>query len=515
MIKRCASYVPILWLVATGGAGCALMADTTVEKSVQPRSVRFALGEGCTTQDPWCASAVSGPSAAVQCQSDTDCSLPQRCSRSWNAELEWLWSGSEPISPSFGHCIDPTGTIAADLGVQADICCVRPLSHSMGVPYRLPPGGRLRISDSEPLNKDGIGVVLDRRLILHGNGATLLLDRPSGAAEFRGIASKYSTQVLDALPEFSSIRDLSIKPYPGGPSGDATGISLDVGAVRVENVEVSDLSTGIACQGRTRNAYGIDIANPVTRNATKQALFLDGNDGALVRGLDVRGGAGVQESSLVGNTDLGAFITTDASALRSLTIDTGRQNVVVGLVLRGGPDPQTSGSSNVWAGGNAINRIVPLPGPAAEIPQRIGSQRTYLTFQIPTEPYQVGIPYVAGAAMVLTSLEDIDPIIQDEVSWFLKREADAAAGEFWGIYSANPTQVRYYMSPLRWLDHSVSASHGKPRQFRLGNRAAPEGQGPAGAEPCMCCDSVDNDLDGLIDLADPTCTGQSCTGCNP
>ena len=299
----------------------------------------------------------------VRCSHDGHCSEGEVCSQG-------------------GRCIDVTGSRSVLAELQADLDDL-PEAVGMGVPYELPPNAKLRIDDE---NGDGIGLFLDNAVIFEGNGSVLIVE--NGMVGMRLINGTSGAQ-------WSTVKNLRIQPQE---RGEHEGIGIDVRAhgLRLENLWIQYMGTGIRA-----HTYANDLGHANVNTQQWSRIILSNNyhhgmhvrsgdsNAGLFSGIEVLGGAGIQDDSFLGNTYLSPVITSDRGA--SLDISSNASSsLVLGLYLEDSAKNPTAVSANdLHVGGNAINRLETRG-------DRIGRQHTKLRFRnehgvrmrIPGGPYE-------------------------------------------------------------------------------------------------------------------------------
>ncbi len=439
---------------------------------------------------------------APKCASDDDCAAVDNvtlfCSRSWNRDLEYLWKSS---APDFGHCVDPSGAVAGNASLQADLCSLPDsAAYGMGLPYRLPPNGTVLLKDIgmvEPSNSKAVGLAIFRRTILDGAGAMLIM--PNTPATMIGVdlITPNDNQLAASAGHagWSSVLNLGLRPLTDGNTTN-TGLLLHTHGVRLTNVRVNGLGTCIDADSVT-NVYNVNTSqweNVLLEGCKTYAAYLHGYDtnAGFFRGVEVLGGVGIRDSSFSHSTWIGvqtedtAFATNDPTApagtMHSISVEGVPYSTVIGTYLENSdPAPRSSGAV-LWVGGAAAKR-------APEDAERLGNGRSRLVFQSSDTGYQVVIPG--------TTAEQYAIHVQNRAEEQFGYRLRVLNGQ-WGFWHEDNVSVGF-----TWKSSDVASERGR---FSLGSKATAE----AGY---ACCDGVDNDANGALDCADPSCAGVGVCGC--
>jgi hypothetical protein len=468
---------------------------------------------------------------AVECTTDTVCQSglgsQYRCSRTWNRDLEYMWT-SPAAAPDFGHCMDVTGGAAANAAIQADLCALPdpPTADGsyagMGVPYRLPPASVLRLSDIgivDPARATArpVGITIFRRVILDGAGAVLVV--PSGATN-----GTYMIAINVLAPDtgayangahtasWSTIQNLGIRPSPVDTRTRSTGVMLHAHGVRLTNLHVNNVGTcidlddppeGAQPAGGTHgwNGNHAQWENLILTGCRTYAAYLHGQDanGGFYRGIETGSGVGIRDSAFLLSTWIGTTSEDNGSATNdpsapagikhSISLENAQSSTVVGAYIEvGDPAPVSTGAA-LWVGGHAVKRL------DSKV-ERIGYGRSRLVFADTSNDtgYRVAIPGQLNVSSPTYAIE-IQDRTNDTYSWRFKRE-----NGMWGFWDEGGQGAA-----ISWKSSNTTSERGK---FTLGRKALPE----SGHD---CCDGIDNDANGVKDCADPSCAGVSVCGCPP
>lgn len=346
-------------------------------------STLFAALASCTGATPQFDSTASNISssvgsmctaaaaAATPCVTDADCSgtpLPH-CTRSWNHDLEWA------VGSGFGHCVDPTGVVSSGSAIQADLCALPdPVIRGRGVPYKLPPGGALLLSD---LDADGVGLLIARRVILDGSGAVLYFDPDEIDVAVKLRVHPDTNDDPNTHAAESTLRDLSIVPTDRTSSNDAVGILVQAARVGLENIRVQHFGDCIRAEGIAPEQTNSNFqfwSRLYVGNCWSNGIIMTGSDvqEGLIEQVHFSGGAGAIEDAEAGNVWVAP--STELASPHSLVLQGGSGSTVVGMALETG-DPAPVGTlSSTWLGGGAIRL---LDG----VESRVGPARSRLTFR--------------------------------------------------------------------------------------------------------------------------------------
>ncbi len=358
--------------------------------------------------------------ALTICQSDADCGSDEACTQG-------------------GHCVNITGSEDATSVLQAELDDLDE-AVGMGVPYRLPDNAILQIND---LDGDGIGLNVPTQVIFEGSGSVLDVEN-----DVTGLR-------IDQDADFSMVRDLEIRPQDMSLDTPHDGIGVDIRAhgTRLDNLYIERMGTGIRAptnaDGEFSNVNKQQWSRIVLRLNHHAGAALSGADsnGGLMTGFEVRGGAGIDDNSFLGNTYVGnSFEGTDDLSLE-LGSNAGR-HTVVGTYLELS-DPDITGASNVdvFVGGNAIDRI-DTSG------DRVGMQSGRIRFE---DPYSDGVE-------VKIPGHDDSPIgfkHPDEDHWWYLRYFDNTGYKTWAFAYGNTGTV-----PFSWT--AVTHPDG-PALFDMGD----------------------------------------------
>lgn len=265
-----------------------------------------------------------------------------------------------------GQCIDITGTSSVLMMLQEEIDEL-PNSVGMGVSYQLPSNAVLRFDDDKG---NGLGLEIGNGVMLEGNGARLLV--ANGMVGIR----------LTNGASWSTIRDLRIDPQSPGTAHDGIGIDVRAHGVRLKNLMISRMGTGIRAHTQANDLPQANVntqqwSRIILRNNFTYGMHVrsgDANSG-LFQGIEVLGGGGIQDDSFLGNTYIAPVIETESPNTFHSTGQAGA-TTVLGLYLEEGTvDPTSNALRDLFLGGNAIPRVT-SPG------DRIGGHHSRVHFGI-------------------------------------------------------------------------------------------------------------------------------------
>ncbi len=344
-----------------------------VEEGVDDSTYLPVVSSGIQEDTSWCVTAIT---EAIYCDEVTACpavlvdgsTVQLHCTRDWNQELNWQTSGT-----SFGHCVDPTGQVAAAAAIQADLCTLPDAARrGKGVPYRLPPNGHLLIDDPDG---DGYGLRVTRRVILEGAGVTLEVDTSEvNTAALQIWTDQSESPVTNAIG--STVRDLSLYPSMTTSSNDTTGILVQAAQVGLQNIRVQHFGKCIFADGdddKNTNANHQFWSRLYIGNCWSEGIVMIGSDvqAGLIEQVFFSGGVGGHDNSTAGNTWIAPSTELANPTLRLVGNPT---STVIGMEIEVGDPAPTGGTNSTWIGGNAISK---LDGNES----RVGLGRSRLTFR--------------------------------------------------------------------------------------------------------------------------------------
>lgn len=403
-----------------------------------------------------CLSAVGAVVADTAWARHTGCTSPSHCRGS---DVCTAVYNNEVLAT--GGCVDPTGGRSATDVLQADLDALPdPVPLGMGVLYRLPPGAVLLIDDPDD---DGTALTISRRIRFDGNGSRLTPDISDGAfAVIRVIGSGMSVHPAISS-NWSTIRDLTIGA-PVGVANSVTGILSQAHGLRVNNVWLSELDVGAEIHGlgEVTNANNQLWRGVIVSGAQTDAIHVHGADSqaSLFEGIEVLSGAGIRESSFLGNTWVAP--TIEESFGTSFAMDGDANNgLVLGAYIESEVPPV--GGAGLWIGGDG-GRLI------SGNTERIGSSRALIRFGDGT--YGISIPGNGNTGISMSHAE-----AENEWRWRYEPGWNA-----WTLQNAVFLTTRDHPAgPLRW-QLLISSEKGR------------------------CSDGIDNDGDLLVDSLDPECT---------
>jgi hypothetical protein len=431
----------------------------------------------------WCTDAVA---AATPCSTDADCG-GLHCSRTFNPGIEWQ------ASSDFGHCLYLDGANSDSDAIQADLCTLPdPQRQGRGVPYRLPANAEILIDDPDG---DGYGLVIDRRVIIEGQGSLMRVDTDPDRLPVTEAALWFYVDLAGTttgLTPFqhaqgSSLRDLTLFPtVPTSPVADATtGILVQAPDLGLDNLRLQHFGRCIYADSRhgAANANWQYFTRMFLGNCDDASIEFDGSDSqeSLVMGVRTQDGEGLVDRANAGTTWIApAFENVDSSyhALDAAA------STIVGMAMEAGdPDPVTV-VQNTFVGGPVMNH---LQGSET----RVGPGRSRLTFSRGAGGTTVAVPGQSKhTALEWEHDEDCEmsggTCTSGAERWEIKFETDVHR---WEIRQGVTRPYSWYGKGASGPPGGVLPNNG---DFELGSSGYEDGA-------ALCSDGVDNDADGVVD----------------
>ncbi len=355
------------------------------------------------------------------------CSFHSECADVCTAEFN-------PALP-YGHCIDSTGQVSAAEAIESDLALLpTPGDYSVGVPYHLPPASELLLTDHD---SSGSAILIDRKLILEGNGAVLYFDEQSGVAVDVYASLTSSSPHQSVL--WSSLRDFTVRNRTN-VENDTIGVRIRAHGVRASNLMLMGHGTCLDVKGEANeaNANAGRIRDIVATGCYDYAVHVHGSDAnaGLYSGVETLHRTGIRDSSFLGNTWISPHsedndkVSADWGDLVSFIVD-GAANAatVIGLYIESGDaDAYVEPLHALFVGGNGI-RTLPYKV------DRVGYGRSKLTFKL-NDPrqghdYRTTIPgpgTSGGAGAIQIQRSD------ETWGWRLK----IGTSNHWGWHSESP-----------------------------------------------------------------------------
>lgn len=370
------------------------------------------------------AAATGGPhEAGGPCDVVDDCNPGLVCSATYNPGRE-------------GVCLDATGATSMTDIIQAELDAIPPPpAYGMGEAYKFPPGVILL----EDPDGDGTALTIGTRIRLEGNGAVLVPGEGVTALDFRVDIQGNPDPKTHA--DYASARDLTIRPPDAGSPRAGRGIFVRAHGVRLDNIRVMALGTGIEIwgPGDIHNANHFRLTNITVSGCIDNGVYVHGADanGGLFSGVEVKGGAGIWESSFLGNTWIMPSVAGTVGYSFRHDGGTNASVIVGGYYEEGDPHIQADIGASLWVGGNIV-RDVP------ERVDRLGYNRSRLVFRhsLGKNGMQITLPWDDEVAMLLQARP------QEQTGWKL-----GIWGNEWGIWpEASNDKTR---APIRWQTSNV------------------------------------------------------------
>ncbi|MBX3271849.1 MAG: hypothetical protein KF729_16395 [Sandaracinaceae bacterium] len=342
-----------------------------------------------------------------------------------------------------GFCVDPTGERDAAPALARVIASLPEQTPGLGTPVELPENAVLRIDDADG---DGVGVRIDRRVILDARGAVL---RVTG--DHVGVR-------LTAAARYSLLRDLTIE----GAARRHGGIGLDVRAngIRLDNLMIRRLGTAIrahsrldtgqtcasaedcACDGvcdcrEGRCSAGANVnlqrwANVLIVQCGR-GVWLRGGDAnaGLFSGLDIRATPeGIVDDSFLGNVYVAPALESASERSIALLQPASYSTVLGGYIERDGAHAEGPAGA-LFVGGSAVPYV---RGPA----ERVGMRSARLTFRHLDSNLRVTIPGNEHAALAWRHPSE-------GWGWQLRRFEDEGASR-WGFSHQGSVGRTYFFT---------------------------------------------------------------------
>ena len=334
-----------------------------------------------------------------------------------------------------GHCVNTTGERSATAALQADFNSL-PDAVGLGVPYDLPPNARLLIDD---IDGDGVGLRIQKKILLNGNGAALMIDNDIVGLRVEGPS------------QWSSLRDLSFVSTNFSQVHDGVGLDVRSHGLRLDNLFFNRMGTGIRAFS---NLDGVHANNNIQQwsrivfnRCHQYAVHLRGGDvnAGLFTGLEVIAGNGIRDNSFLGNTYVAPVFNSTSED--SLTIaNNAASSTVLGVYAEtNAPWMRSASFHDLHVGGNAIDRLE-SPG------DRIGRHAASIRFRHESG-FRVRIPGAAHAPMAFN-----DPI---ENEWWFFRYFPHPSWRLWAFSHRN--QGHHTVYRFTGSDHEEG-----PGKYHLG-----------------------------------------------
>lgn len=477
---------------------------------------------------------------ADACTQDSDCAPvsgnARYCTRTWNKDLELVW---KTRAPGFGHCLDPNGKVAANAAIQADLCSLaEPRDFSLGTPYKLPPDSLLLFGDIGVTDEEGtrpVGLTIFQRVLFDGNGATIDVPTyaPGGTTHWQYVAVNIVTSLAgngyagSGHAAWSSFSNVTFRPTVTTNKNLTMGLLVRSHGIRVSNVHANNIGTCIRVDGQhstvSYNANATRFQNLLLQKCYTRAMKIGGYDtnGGYFQGVENNDGAGIDESSFATSTWIAevneavSVPTNDPDpAINGKVVPafaaSGTGHTVVGMHYEStgaASDAHlTSTGTVLWVGGNG-------PANAPDAAERVGFGRSRLIFGAGADAAGKIIPDgTVGYNKIIipgTVAQNWGIFFQDRSGepsgWYLRDQ-----NGYWGIFSEGGE------SPFRWKNGAYTLTNPT-----TGAQTAPDrgkflfGKGFQEVGNILCCDGLDNDMNGKIDCAESTCAHVGCAAGGP
>jgi hypothetical protein len=296
-------------LLCLGSAGC-VNAPSTAGPRGSTAPVLVGDGGVCRAQD---ASLPDGGAAApyIQCDESCDCPANLICTRNWNTGILYQLEALG-LDDQFGHCFDPRATSAIDgIAIQRDLDALEQLWEedatgwanldNGAIPYHLPDRAEVRLERE---------LTVRFRINLRGNGAI-----------FR-VKNNVNAIVLSEGTNYSRLEDLSIHAFSDTQSNSGIGIKVTQSAVRLQNIRIDYMGTGIEAIDTGPNNVSIQRWRDITiSDSDHYGVFLNGADASnnFLEGVSIVKGSevGLYDGGQLGSTFVGLHLNQNATAIQT------------------------------------------------------------------------------------------------------------------------------------------------------------------------------------------------------